>query len=117
MSRGQTDFQSVTDRITMQMVLDHYRIGGLCQQGETLLGRCPIHQSESSAKTFQVNLVTNTFQCSEARGDVVVFAAAMEECTDDQGSLLASRSVRHSSHGQADQGRRPWLESLWTFKS
>ena len=108
MSRGQTDFQSVTDRITMQMVLDHYRIRGLRQQGTSLRGQCPIHQSESSAKTFQVNLVTNTFQCSEARGDVVVFAAAMEECTDDQaafwlaglfGIAATARQTRGDDHG------------------
>ena len=84
MSRGQTDFQSVTDLITMQMVLDHYRIRGLHQRGMSLRGRCPIHQSESPAKTFQVNLATNIFQCSKARGDVVAFVAAIEDCTVDQ---------------------------------
>ena len=87
MNRGQTDFQSVTDLITMQMVLDHYRIRGLHQRGTSLRGRCPIHQSESTAKTFQVNLVTNIFQCSEARGDVVAFVEAMEDCSADQAAF------------------------------
>ena len=87
MNRGQTDFQSVTDLITMQMVLDQYRIRGLHQRGTSLRGRCPIHQSESTAKTFQVNLVTNIFQCSEARGDVVAFVAAMENCSFDQATF------------------------------
>ena len=87
MNRAQTELQSTTELITMQMVLDHYRIEGLHQRGNTLRGRCPIHQSESPAKTFQVNLVTNIFQCSETRGDVVVFVAAMENCDVDQATF------------------------------
>ena len=74
------DFKEVKDRVTMQMVLDHYQINWLRTSGEELRGRCPIHEGEGQ-RTFHVNLSKNAFYCfsCKAKGNVLDFTAAMED--------------------------------------
>ena len=74
------DFKEVKDRVTMQMLLDHYQINWLRKSGEELRGRCPIHEGEGQ-RTFHVNLSKNAFYCfsCKAKGNVLDFTAAMED--------------------------------------
>ena len=58
------DYQTLIDMVSMDMVLQHYRVDSLRKRGNKLYGRCPLHQ----CKTFQVDLTKNTFQCPESRG-------------------------------------------------
>src|SRR5712691_9777496 len=76
------DFKAVKSAVTMRMVLDRYQVNWLRKKGEELRGRCPIHQGEGQ-DTFHVNLSKNAFHCfsCKARGNVLDFVAAMEECS------------------------------------
>jgi len=82
------DFRLVKQSVTMQMVLDHYRINGLQKNGNELRGACPIHKGEGS-RTFQVNVSKNVFQCfsCKVRGNVLDFVAALEGCTIREAAL------------------------------
>lgn len=85
MPKEWVDFNAVKAAVTMQMVLDHYGINGLPKSGEELRGPCPIHKGTRPSKTFTVNLRKNAFKCfstsCEARGNVLDFVAAMENCS------------------------------------
>ena len=76
------DFRAVKAAVTMRMALDHYGINWLRKRGDELRGRCPIHKGEGT-DTFHANLAKNAFQCfsCKARGNVLDFVAAMEQCT------------------------------------
>ncbi len=66
----------------MDMVLSRYQVNWLRKSGDELRGRCPIHQGEGE-RTFHVNLTKNAFNCfsCKARGNVLDFVAAMEQCS------------------------------------
>jgi len=76
------DFRAVKDAVTMRAVLDHYGVNWLRKKGDELRGRCPIHKGEGQ-DTFHVSLSKNAFQCfsCKARGNVLDFVAAMENCS------------------------------------
>ncbi len=82
------DHQILVDTISMQMVLEDYNVDWLHTCGAKLYGRCPIHPDTS--KTFETDLTRSVFECSESRGDVLDFVAAMERCeTPDAAFWLA----------------------------
>src|SRR5258708_39399209 len=76
------DFRAVKAAVTISMALDHCGVNWLRKKGDELRGRCPIHKGEGT-DTFHANLVKNAFQCfsCKARGNVLDFVAAMEQCT------------------------------------
>src|ERR1700730_15607635 len=76
------DFRAVKNAVTMRMALDHYGVNWLRKRGDELRGRCPIHKGEGT-DTFHVNLTKNAFHCfsCKAKGNVLDFTAAMEQCT------------------------------------
>src|SRR5437867_12597102 len=82
MENNWVDFRAVKQAVSMQMALDHYQVNWLRKKGEELRGRCPIHKGEGQ-DTFHVNVAKNAFQCfsCKARGNVLDFVAAMEQCT------------------------------------
>jgi DNA primase len=76
------DFKTVKAAVTMQMVLDRYAVNWLRKKESELRGRCPIHKGDG-ADAFHVNVEKNAFQCfsCKARGNVLDFVAAMEQCS------------------------------------
>ncbi len=79
------DFKLLKSEVTIERVLDHYGINGLRRVGQELRGKCPIHRSATKSKHFSVNLSKNAFKCFSAncgaRGNVLDFVAAMENCS------------------------------------
>lgn len=79
------DFKTIKEAVDMQMVLDHYGIKGLTKSGDELRGSCPMHKSSQRSKNFTVNIRKNAFKCFAkdcgARGNVLDFVAAKEECS------------------------------------
>jgi CHC2 zinc finger/Protein of unknown function (DUF1653) len=79
------DFKVIKKAVDMQMVLDRYGIKGLTKSGDELRGPCPIHKGSQRSKDFTVNVRKNAFKCfhsgCEARGNVLDFVAAMENCS------------------------------------
>ena len=84
MPEGWVDFKAIKAAVTMQMVLDHYKVLGLKRVGDELRGPCPIHKGATNTKDLSVNLTKNAFKCfsdaCKARGNVLDFVAAMEKC-------------------------------------
>jgi hypothetical protein len=78
------DFNAVKAAVTIQMVLDHYGLGGWQRSGSELRGRCPMHRG-GKPRQFTVNVDKNVFKCffrnCGARGNVLDFVAAMESCS------------------------------------
>jgi DNA primase len=87
------DFRAVKQAVSMQALLDHYGINWLRKNNDELRGRCPIHKGDGD-RNFHVNLVKNVFNCfsCKARGNVLDFVAAMENCSvRDAGLKLKDR--------------------------
>src|SRR5260370_22760869 len=76
------DFRAVKAAVNISMALDHYGVNWLRKRGDELRGRCPIHKGEGT-DTFHATLAKNAFHCfsCKARGNVLDFVAAMEQCT------------------------------------
>src|ERR1700674_5012431 len=76
------DFRLVKQQVTIVMVLDHYGVNWLRKKGDELRGRCPIHKGEGD-RTFHANPVKGAFKCfsCKAKGNVLDFVAAMEQCS------------------------------------
>jgi DNA primase len=82
MQNTYVDFRAVKEVVSIRMALDHYGVNWLRKNGEELRGRCPIHKGEGT-DTFHASLAKNIFNCfsCKARGNVLDFVAAMEQCT------------------------------------
>lgn len=82
MENNWVDFKAVKAAVSMKAVLDRYGVNWLRKKGNELRGRCPIHQGEGQ-DTFHANLTKNAFHCfsCHARGNVLDFVAAMEQCS------------------------------------
>ncbi len=85
MATAWVDFKAVKAAVTVEMVLDHYGVTGLQRAGGELRGPCPIHRSAKTSRHLSVNLSKGAFKCFAsscgARGNVLDFVAAMENCT------------------------------------
>jgi DNA primase len=82
------DFRAVKAAVSMQEVIEHYKITGLRKQGEDLRGICPICNTVDK-RGLSVNYSKNVFQCfvCKARGNVLDFVAKMEKCTVKDAAL------------------------------
>jgi DNA primase len=67
--------------VSIEQVLQHYGVK-LKRSGKELRGRCPIHKREGT-DSFHANTEKNAFQCfsCQAKGNVLDFVAAMEQCS------------------------------------
>lgn len=76
------DFRLIKQAVSMQAVLDHYNINWLRKNRDEMRGRCPIHKGEGE-RSFHFNTTKNAFHCfsCKARGNVLDFVAAMEQCS------------------------------------
>lgn len=92
MEKQWVDFRVVKAQVSMQMLVEHYALKDLKKSQHELRGRCPIHNGNGE-RTFHINLTKNVFQCfsCKAKGNVLDFVAAMENCTIRDAALkLAS---------------------------
>jgi DNA primase len=76
------DFKAIKQAVSIQSVLDRYGINWLRKNKDELRGRCPIHKGDGE-RSFHINTAKNAFQCfsCKARGNVLDFVAAMEQCS------------------------------------
>lgn len=105
------DFKVIKEAVDFQMVLDHYDIKGLTNSGDELRGPCPIHKGGQQGKTFSVNMHKNAFKCfyvgCEARGNVLDFVAAMENCSVRDAALKLQEWFRvGESESSSDSEQR-----------
>lgn len=79
--RKQADFALIRQRVTMQMLLDHYQITDLKREGNELRGACPI--CGAGKRPFAVNLSKSIFQCfsCQVKGNVIDLVAKKEGCS------------------------------------
>jgi DNA primase len=87
--KEQANFALIRERVTMQMLLDHYSIS-LKKQGKELRGKCPIPGCGTGERSFQVNPAKNVFHCfsCKAGGNVIDFVAKIEGCNIREAGLL-----------------------------
>ena len=82
------DFSAVKRTVSLEAVLRHYQIPDLHHRRDPLQGRCPIHHGRRD-DSFRAHLSKNVFQCfaCQARGNVLDFVAAMEQCSIREAAL------------------------------
>jgi DNA primase len=82
------DFSAVKRTVSLEAVLRHYQIPGLRRHRDQLQGCCPIHHGRRD-DSFRAHLTKNIFQCfaCQARGNVLDFVAAMEQCSIREAAL------------------------------
>ena len=85
---GWVDFSAVKRAVSLEAVLRHYQIPGLRRHRDQLQGCCPIHRGQRN-DSFRAHLTKNIFQCfaCHARGNVLDFVAAMEQCSIREAAL------------------------------
>lgn len=76
------DFRAVKSAVTMQQVLEHYRLLSTLQRsGDSLSGPCPIHGGDNET-AFRVSISKNCWNCFSrcaSGGNVLDFVAKMEK--------------------------------------
>jgi DNA primase len=114
MESNWVDFKAVKAAVSMEMVLDRYKVNWLRKKDSELRGRCPIHQGEGS-EAFHVSITKNAFHCfsCKARGNVLDFVAAMEKCSVRDAGLKLQEwfAVLNSEQAPARNGTPAQTES------
>jgi DNA primase len=87
-SQSWVDFSAVKRAVSLEAVLHHYQVPGLCRHRDQLQGYCPIHDGHRD-DSFRAHLIKNVFHCfaCHARGNVLDFVAAMEKCSIREAAL------------------------------
>ncbi|HTG63026.1 MAG TPA: CHC2 zinc finger domain-containing protein [Terriglobia bacterium] len=100
-AEGWVDFSAVKRRVSLEAVLRHYQIPGLRRQRDQLQGRCPIHRGHRD-DSFRAHLTNNVFHCfaCQARGNVLDFVAAMEQCSIREAALRLQQWFGMSAAGR-----------------
>jgi DNA primase len=82
------DFAAVKRTVSLEAVVRHYQVPGLRRRRDQLQGCCPIHHGQRD-DSFRIHLTRNIFQCfaCQARGNVLDFVAAMEQCSIREAAL------------------------------
>lgn len=82
MANNWVDFAAVKRQVPIEAILERYQVNWLQGRGGELRGRCPIHKGEGE-RAFHVNVSKNAFHCFScgAKGNVLDFVAAMEQCS------------------------------------
>lgn len=109
------DFRVVKDRVTLEMILDHYQINWLRKKKSELVGRCPIHQGDGE-RTFHVNPDKGAFNCfsCHAHGNVLDFVAAMEKCTVRDAALMIAEWFGIETEKKVGESAPPKTSSAGT---
>jgi len=113
------DFRTVKAAVSLAEVLRAYEVDWLRgRRPGQLQGRCPIHHG-GRVDAFHVSLSKNAFQCfaCQARGNVLDFVAAMEQCSVREAARLlahrftvsASAEVRAAPAGGTSGEKWNWL--------
>ena len=86
--RRWVDFSAVKRTVSLEALLHHYQVPGLRRHRDQLQGYCPIHRGQRD-DSFRAHLTKNIFQCfaCHARGSVLDFVAAMEQCSIREAAL------------------------------
>jgi DNA primase len=81
MESNWVDFKAIKQAVSIEQILQQYDVK-LKRSGKELRGRCPIHKGEGT-DSFHANTDKNAFQCfsCQAKGNVLDFVAAMEQCS------------------------------------
>ena len=99
-------YQVLVDTISMEMVLDHYRVAWLRGCGTKLYGRCPIHPEDApDDHYFMANLTANLFECSDLTGDVLDFVEGMERCEIRDAAFWLAELFGMSAHARLENQR------------
>ena len=111
MEKSWVDFRAVKAAVTMQAVLDRYKINWLRKSGGELRGRCPIHEGDGG-DAFHVSVTKNAFHCfsCRARGNVLDFVAAMEKCSVRDAAARMQEWFSIDSKSVAADANRPASE-------
>jgi DNA primase len=83
------DFRAIKARVAIHDVLDHYNLTAyLKKAGQTLTGKCPIHQGDRG-DSFRVSLDKNCFNCfsCQAHGNQLDLVVALEKCSLKEAGL------------------------------
>jgi DNA primase len=90
-------YKEIKTRVKMEQVLECYGVlGDLHDKGDTLVGRCPIHQ-RSNANQFHVSRTKNNFMCfgnCHEGGNVIDFVVMMEGGDKKNGDDVRSAAMR-----------------------
>jgi DNA primase len=124
MGSERVNFLAVKAAVRMTEVLQSYGVDWLrSPRPNQLQGRCPIHGG-GRIDAFHVSLSKNAFQCfaCQARGNVLDFVAAMEQCSVREAALLLKRRFSISGDGSArlepvTPGWRSSMRSNWLGKN
>jgi DNA primase len=120
------DFALVKQQVSMEMVLDHYRIQLRKVNAQSLRGPCPLPAHRSKGESFCVNATKNVWACQSAScvaaregrrgGNVLDFTSAMEQCTIRDAALKLSNWFMVPPHtegeARASPARDPETEKL-----
>jgi DNA primase len=111
------DFKAVKSAITMEQVLQHYRLlDQFKRSGDSLSGPCPVHKG-SNPTQFRVSISKNIWNCfSECKhgGNTLDFITKMENVSIHAAALKAIQwfgldpdAVAASSEQQEDEAEMP----------
>lgn len=99
MKNNWADFKAVKQAVSMEKVLNRYKIELRRVNQTSLRGKCPLptHSSEESKQSFSVHLAKSIWACQSAScvnsrsgrrgGNVLDFVAAMERCSLREAAL------------------------------
>jgi DNA primase len=106
------DFRAIKARVTIRQVLDHYGLTAqLKRAGESLTGRCPIHQGDRS-DSFRVSPDKNCYHCfsCQAHGNQLDLVAALENCSAKEAAQKLTEWFRLDGsqvNSEGAKARRP----------
>lgn len=91
------NYKEIKAHIRMEQVLERYGVlGDLREKGDSLVGRCPIHNG-SNANQFHVSRTKNNFMCfgdCHGGGNVIDFVVMMEGGDKQSGDDVRSAAMR-----------------------
>ena len=106
------DFRAIKARVTIRQVLDHYGLTAQLQRaGESLTGRCPIHQGDRT-DSFRVSPDKNCYHCfsCQAHGNQLDLVAALEHCSAKEAAQKLTEWFRLEGsqvNSEGAKARRP----------
>ncbi|MDQ3831048.1 MAG: CHC2 zinc finger domain-containing protein [Candidatus Tectomicrobia bacterium] len=91
------NYKEIKTCVKMGQVLERYGVlGELREKGDSLVGRCPIHQG-SNANQFHVSRTKNNFMCfgdCHEGGNVIDFVVMMEGGSKENGNDVRKAAMR-----------------------
>lgn len=117
------DFKTIKQRVSMEMVLDHYNVKLHRVNQFSLRGKCPLpaHTSESSKNSFSVQTQKNIWACQSTScaatrqgkkgGNMLDFVAMMESCSIREAALklhdwfVPATPAQRASATKKDRGK------------